>query len=299
MWLPWQPAVLAATALVAIVVATRGWPSTRVAIARAFAGEIALVLALYSLWQIAGQLSVMRVDGAMARGSSLWNIEQALHLPSELRLQQFLLDHPVLIQFCNGYYAIAHVPAVIAVLIWAFVWHRDRYPRLRNVLALLTGACLLIQLVPVAPPRLLPGLGFVDAGHLYGQSVYTAVGTGVSDQLSAMPSLHVGWAVLVALAVVLIGTSPWRWLVLLHPALTLVVVAGTGNHWWLDGVAAIAVLGVVALLEQSVQLALPGRSVPQLAGALASGSEAPSARPTGGPTAWAPDVEPVAVSSGP
>lgn len=299
MWLPWQPAVLAALALVALVVATRGWPSSLVAVGRAFAGEIALVLGLYALWQIAGQLSVMRVDGAMARGTSLWNVERTLHLPSELSLQQVLLDHPLLIQLCNGYYAIAHVPAVIAVLIWAFVWHRDRYPQLRNVLALLTGACLLIQLVPVAPPRLLPGLGFVDSGHLYGQSVYTAVGTGVSDQLSAMPSVHIGWAVLVAVAVVLIGTSPWRWLVVAHPVLTFVVVAATGNHWWLDGVGAIVVLGVVALLERSARAALGGRLVYPLSAAPVSGLGSPAGRGSGDPPPWSPDVEPVAASTGP
>jgi hypothetical protein len=258
-WLPWQAAVLAALVLATFVVTTRDGTSSRVAVARAFAGEIALVLGLYSLWQIAGQLSVMRVDGAMDRGASIWNIEKALHVSNELSLQRALLDHPLLIQLCNGYYAIAHVPAVIAVLIWAFVWHRDRYPQLRNVLALLTGVCLLIQLVPVAPPRLMPVLGFVDTGHLYGQSVYTAVGTGVSDQLSAMPSVHVGWAMLVAVAVVLIGTSPWRWLVVLHPVVTFVVVAATGNHWWLDGVAAIVVLVVVALFERKARVVVAGR----------------------------------------
>jgi hypothetical protein len=250
MWLPWQPALVAAMVLAVFALVARPSTSTRVTAARALAGELALILGLYALWQVAGQLSVMRVDGAIDRGRSIWRLEQALHLPSELSLQRALLEHPVLIQLCNIYYATAHVAAVILLLIWAFVWHRDRYPQLRNLLALLTGACLVIQLVPVAPPRLVPGLGFVDVAHVYGQSVYTAVGTGVSDQLSAMPSLHIGWAVLVAAAVVVVGTSPWRGLIVLHPLLTLIVVAATANHWWLDGAVAIVVLGGAVVVDR-------------------------------------------------
>ena len=95
----------------------------------------------------------------------------------------------------------------------------------------------------MAPPRLLPELGFVDTAHLFGQSVYGAVvGEGSFDQLSAMPSVHVGWAVAIGLAVVLVSTSRWRWLVLAHPIITIYVVVVTANHWWLDGIVAVAIL---------------------------------------------------------
>jgi hypothetical protein len=266
MWLPWQPALASALVLAGVVRAGRGWRDRRAVAARTFARELALVLGLYALWRIAGQLSVMEVDHALDRGRTVWHLEQTLHLPSELALQQVALAHPLVVQAANLYYAVAHVPAVIAVLLWAFIWHRGPYARVRNVLALLTGACLLVQLVPVAPPRLVPDLGFIDTAHRYGQSVYGAVGTGVSDQLSAMPSLHVGWAVLVGAAVVLLGTSPWRWLVVAHPALTLLVVAVTANHWWLDGVAAGAILGASVALDAIVRRRrrAPVVSVPRL-----------------------------------
>ncbi|HEX7443485.1 MAG TPA: phosphatase PAP2 family protein [Acidimicrobiales bacterium] len=249
MWLPWLPAlamalVVAGIALAARAVAARRVTDRRMAVAGMFAGEIALVLALYALWRYAGGLSVMQVDGAMDRGRSVWQLQRSLHLPSEAALQRLVLPHPLLVQAANRYYAVMHVPAIIAILFWAFVWHRDRYPIVRNCLAMVTAACLAIQLVPVAPPRMFPELGFVDTAHLYGQSVYGAVGTGISDQLSAMPSVHVGWAVLVGLAAVLIGTSRWRWIVLAHPVLTVLVVAVTANHWWLDGVVAVVLLGI-------------------------------------------------------
>jgi hypothetical protein len=95
-----------------------------------------------------------------------------------------------------------------------------------------------------------PGLGFVDTGLAYHQSVYTSLGRGAADQLSAMPSVHVGWAVAIGLAVVLISSSRWRWLVLLHPIATVLVVVVTGNHFWLDGIVASVIL-VVAYLAVS------------------------------------------------
>ena len=249
MWLPWPPALALAGVLVVFVVGSGRVADRRVVVARAFAGEIALILALYALWRFAGGISVMKVDHALDRGRALWDLERRIHLPSELTLQRAVLPHPLLVQAANRYYAVMHVPALIAVLIWAFVWHRDRYPLVRNTLALLTGACLLIQLIPLAPPRMYPGLGFVDTAHQYGQSVYGAVGTGISDQLSAMPSVHVGWAVLVGLAAVWFGTSRWRWVVVAHPVLTVLVVAVTANHWWLDGALAVVLLVVAAGLH--------------------------------------------------
>lgn len=255
MWVPWPYTMVAA-----VVLASAAWlvrPRSRVGTAlRPFALEAALVCTLYSLWRIAGKLSVRHVEGAQERALQIVEVQRWLHLPSELGWQQAIIDHPVIVQFANLYYAIAHVPAVIIVLLWLFVWHRADYPPIRNVLALLTGACLLMQLVAVAPPRFLPELGYVDTGHLYGQSVYTQLGTGAANQMSAMPSLHVGWAVLVGFAAVVASRSRWRWLVLAHPLLTAWAVVVTANHWWMDGIVAVAILAVAVAVETNVRRAL-------------------------------------------
>ena len=47
---------------------------------------------------------------------------------------------------------------------------RPAYRPIRRGLAVTTLLCLLVQLLPVAPPRMLPG--FTDTAALYGQSVY-------------------------------------------------------------------------------------------------------------------------------
>ncbi len=253
MWLPWQPAVIAATSLAAVGVPARRARDRRVALVGAFARETAIVLGLYAIWMYAGQLSVMQVTGALGRGRWVWQFEQALHLPSELTLQRAVLPYRGLVEAANSYYALVHVPALVAFLVWLFARHRDRYPTVRNVLAIATGAALAVQLVPLAPPRMLPRLGFVDTAARYHQSVYEPLGRGLAGQLSAMPSVHVAWAVLIGVAVWAIGRGPGRWIGPGHAVTTVLVVVVTANHWWLDGIVAVMLLGLAWALDHSVR----------------------------------------------
>jgi hypothetical protein len=149
----------------------------------------------------------------------------------------------------NVYYATMHFAALFVLLLWTFLRHRDRYAYWRTTIVLLTASCLLVQLLPVAPPRLLPEFGFVDTAAQYGQSVYAALSAVGPDQLSAMPSVHVGWAVLVAIAAWTLTTSRWRWLGVGHAIATVFVVVATANHFWLDGIVASALLGFVIVLQ--------------------------------------------------
>lgn len=251
MLLSWQTAFKMAVALIAVAMWVERLRRPRIAPAVAAAKEVSLVLALYALWQWAHDLAINKTAGAMEHARWLWHLEQSLHLPSELSLQRSLIDHRLVMQFLNIYYGGLHVPAVGILLAWLFFRHRDRYARVRTSLALMIGGCLTIQMIPMAPPRFLPELGFVDAGLMYGQSVYGRGGSGLSNQLAAMPSQHVGWSLVVGIAAVTISTSRWRWLVLLHPFLTVVSVTATANHWWLDGVVAGLVLAVAYLAQRA------------------------------------------------
>lgn len=256
MWLPWDIAAISAGVLAVVLVLTRrvvtadrrgrGWWLA--------AHEICLMLGLYALWQWVHERTITRTEGAIRHSTWVVNVQNRLHFPTELSVQHAVLPHPWLVQFLNGYYAIAHVPAMGILLVWAFFRHRTRYTWIRNTLALTTAGCLALQTIPVAPPRFRPDLGYVDTALRYSQSVYGRGGSGISNQLSAMPSIHVGWAVLVAVAVILASRSRWRWLVLLHPVLTVVAVVATANHWWLDGIVAVAILLIAGVLA-----ATPGR----------------------------------------
>jgi len=233
-----------------------------------FLRETGVVVGLYALWQLAGNLATGGFHAAIAHAWQIWNSERTLRLPSELDVQRLLLPHPLLSEFANLYYAIMHFGMLIAMLIWLFARHRDGYPAVRNAMAASTAICLLISFIPVAPPRLLSGVGIADLAAQYGESVYGAVGsTAGADQLSAMPSVHVAWSVLVAWAVISRARGRWRWLILLHPAATVFVVVATGNHFWADAIVAVVIDAAVISTQSLVvrYLRRPARVVPQAA----------------------------------
>ncbi|MGZ4676468.1 MAG: phosphatase PAP2 family protein [Acidimicrobiia bacterium] len=257
-WLQWQPAVVMAATSAAIGFAwwraDAGWQRAT----GTFCRELALVLSLYTIWILAGRLSVVRVDEGLANGRWVYHAQQSLHFPSETILQNWIIDRPWVARFTNGYYAIVHAPAMMITLLWLFVARRDRYSHWRTALAVTTFACLAIQFIPVAPPRMYPQYGFVDVARLFDQSVYGPIGQGISDQLSAMPSVHVAWALWVAAVVIDAGRSRWRWLVLGHPAATVFAVVATANHWWADGIVAGALLVIAVLLDGAVRRVVLG-----------------------------------------
>jgi hypothetical protein len=240
--LTWQhafetAAVLAVGGSIAAVSASR-----KVRAVGAFARETAVIGVLYGLWQLAGQVSVTGTDGALHRAHWIEDFDRYLPLPTEHSLQHAFLGDRLIIQTANLYYASMHMTMMLTFLIWLFVRHRDKYRPVRQVMAWTTLGCLLVQLVPVAPPRMLPG--FHDTALEYGQSVYS---NGLPiDQLSAMPSVHVAWAVIVGYYTWRISPSRWRVLGPLHAVLTILFVVITGNHWWLDGIVAVAILVVCA-----------------------------------------------------
>jgi hypothetical protein len=249
--LSWQQAVLLALGLglagLALVFAGRAAHAWRWGLhAGPFLREAGVVVGLYALWQLAGNLATGGYSSAIAHARWIWQAERTLGLPSEADVQRLLLPHPLLSQIANIYYATMHFGMLIAMLIWLFARHRGAYPAVRNAMAASTAICLFISFIPVAPPRLLPGDGVVDLAARYGESVYAAVGPAAgADQLSAMPSVHVAWSVLVAWAVITRARSRWRWLILLHPLVTVFVVVATGNHYWADGIVAAAIDAVV------------------------------------------------------
>ncbi|MEE9414528.1 MAG: phosphatase PAP2 family protein [Acidimicrobiales bacterium] len=253
MWLPWDLALYGAAALFAFgVVATRA-TSPRQRFAASFAREAAVVLVLYAIWIIAGRLSVYDVEGANGRAELLWDWQRTLLLPNEAALQKAVLPHSWLVQANNIYYAVMHVPVMVGTLIWIWIRHREHYSGLRNVLAGTTAASLLIQLIAVAPPRFVESFGVIDTPELYGQSVYSALGYRTAGQLQAMPSIHVGWAILVGWYGWRASRSGWRWLAIAHAVATMLVVVVTGNHYWLDGIVAGAIIVIAIPLEGVVR----------------------------------------------
>lgn len=259
--LSWQLATIMAacffTAAGLIRFTGRGRPSIAVPCLR----ESGLVVGLYALWQYAGTFSLMGTGDAMRRAQWIWDAERDWHLPSEAAAQHLVLPQPLLVEAFNIYYAVMHFTVLIVFLVWLFARHREHYGQIRAILVCFTAASLLMQLVPVAPPRMLTGVGLIDTAAFYNQSVY-AFGGSMADQYSAMPSVHVGWAMLIAFGVWRVTSGRVRWLALAHAVLTWVVVVATANHFWLDGIVATALLAI------AVAMVAGARVLPQAVGSL-------------------------------
>ena len=260
--LSWRQAAGAAACLALTSAALRAAHKPRLTPASLFTQETAFVVGLFALWQYAGSFALMGPGGALGRARWIWHVERVLKMPSETAVQRVFLPHPLLVQFFNLYYDLLHFPVLIACLIWLFVWHRSSYRWWRMTLVAFTGLSLVVQLIPVAPPRMLPETGLIDTGVIYHQSVYSNATGFNADQLSAMPSVHVGWAILVAIAIITTVRSRWRWLAVLYPVMTTLAVVVTANHFWLDGVVAALILLMVLTVQLLVRRLLAARAAP-------------------------------------
>lgn len=226
--------------------------------------ECAVLFALYAVWQFLLDRTVTSTTGAVSHGRWVWRLERTFHLPSERTVQRDILPHHWLITFLNHYYLITHYAGLLVCLAWAFLFHRSKYRWCRRMLIVSTALLTVpFQSIPVAPPRLLPELGLVDTAH----AKLSDVLYGLHDpgQLTAMPSVHVAWAVLVAMLVVCVSTSPWRWVAVAYPILTTIAVVSTGNHFWADGIVGGAIVLFTGLADRFVRQIRSARSVKELA----------------------------------
>ncbi|CAM5714042.1 phosphatase PAP2 family protein [Streptomyces griseomycini] len=208
--------------------------------------ELLLVAGLFLVYKAGRQLAAGHTGEARRNGHDVWRLERLLHLPGEGAVQSLLLRGDGLVQLANTYYAVVHFPATAAFLVWLYLRRPAHYPWARRALAAVTAAALVLHLVfPLTPPRMLAATGLVDTARVYGPSVYGPPQTDqLSNQFAAMPSLHFGWALMVAIGLIVATRSRWRRLWSLHPLLTLLVIVGTANHFWLDALVAAALLGL-------------------------------------------------------
>lgn len=215
--------------------------------------EIALLAVLFGVYNLGRLISAHHAGSAFEHADALRHVQTLIGLPSEARVQELALQVPDLARAANRYYAGVHFPLTAIVLLWLLIRRPAEYAKARWALASLTGLALIGHLVfPLAPPRMFPQYGWVDTAQQLGQSVYSAdAESGLANQFAAMPSLHVGWAFMVAVFLIRTTKSRWRWLWIAHPVITFAVVVVTANHYWLDGLIAIGLAIPLVLIFDS------------------------------------------------
>ena len=217
-----------------------------------FAGlELLLWTGLYAAYLALRGIAIAAPEEAVANASSLIHVERAAGVFHELAVQRWFMDLH-LEGFADAYYLLGFGPLTAGVLLYLGLRRPDAYRALRTWLLVgLAIASIGYLLLPTAPPRLVPHLGIADTVGLSGHDT-GSVGGIPFDPYAAMPSMHVGWSLLVALAVFRVTRRRiTRALFALHPLLMVVAVTATGNHYFIDQIAgvlvALAAVGLVAL----------------------------------------------------
>jgi membrane-associated phospholipid phosphatase len=195
-----------------------------------------------------------READAFANAYELLRLQALLGLNWERPLQEIALNNRWLLEFVNNYYLLGHLPVLVGTALWLFFRRPESYPWFRNafILTALFGVAIYVWL-PMAPPRFLPG--FTDTMKLYGFDVDGSAAGPFYNPYAAMPSLHTGWSVLSGAAIFACSRRLWgKILGVLLPALMVVSVIMTGNHYILDAVVGAALtalaIGLATLAER-------------------------------------------------
>ena len=199
------------------------------------------------------------------------SIEKALGLFHEQTVQRWFLGTPF-VTFFNIFYGTAHFIVTLGILIWLFIRKREFFGRYRTTLMATTVLALIgFTLFPLMPPRLFNSF---PPEHRYGggelavelhQPDYRFVDTlrdvgglwsfdskkldSVSNQYAAMPSLHIGWSTWCMLVLLRFAKRKWtKALAIAYPIVTLTAIVATANHFIIDAVGGLAIVGAGYLL---------------------------------------------------
>ncbi|XMN09385.1 bifunctional glycosyltransferase 87/phosphatase PAP2 family protein [Streptomyces griseobrunneus] len=239
--------------------------------------ELLLIRVVYSAY---AQVRLAATAGrplAEEHGRQIHAIEQWLHIDIELWVNHTVVQITWLREFFDYYYSTFHFIVPLTILGVLYARSPADYRWARTSIGFATLLALVgFWLYPLAPPRLMPGLGFIDTVHGVQDFAKPDYGTltTVTNQYAAMPSLHFGWSLWCGVVIVMLAPRMWmKALGLLHPLFTIAAIVATANHWVLDAVGGALVVslgfgltyllsGPRKLVTEEKQPAEPGRPEP-------------------------------------
>ena len=236
----------------------RLWRFTR----RVGAQEAVLVVIAFLVYFFIRGAVVDRAGEALSNGLDLIALERALGFYWELEWQSWIIDDYWAVRVMNWIYFWGHMPLVVVLAVFLFVWHRSTYGLIRTAF-LASGAIgvVIYALYPVAPPRLIPFAGYVDTMAVLDRVGYQAQeAQAFVNPYAAVPSLHFGWSMLLGGAFAWVGRRHTLVVVggVLWPVLMLFSIVMTANHFIIDAVfGAIVSLAGLAIAE-AMRRAQPG-----------------------------------------
>lgn len=214
---------------------------------RSVLAETAIVVLAVAAYFGARGLTESSAEVAVRHAHQVVALERDLGLYHEPQLQRLVISHDVALDLLNWIYIWGHWPVIAGVLFWLVRRHPPAFVVLRNAL-IVSGAIGIVVFVvyPVAPPRL-AGLGLVDSITTRSHAYRVLQPPAFVNQYAAIPSLHVGWDLLMGVTLVRYGQHLLvRVIGVLLPLAMATAVVLTANHYLVDGVigAAVALFGL-------------------------------------------------------
>jgi hypothetical protein len=213
----------------------------RASLSPAARAQIGLFLLAYLVYSAARWVTVGDLGVAKANADWIVGFEDRLGVASEASVQHALSGTWAL-WVLNHLYLAAQLVVLPGALVFLYQRSRPVYEKLRNtILATWLVSIPVYAAFPVAPPRL-ADIGLVDT--ITAQTGFALDGkltTSFYNELAAVPSLHVGFAVAIGVAVAAaVEHRAAKLLALLWgPTIALAVLA-TGNHFVFDIAAGVA-----------------------------------------------------------
>ncbi|MFF7266787.1 bifunctional glycosyltransferase 87/phosphatase PAP2 family protein, partial [Streptomyces sp. NPDC008159] len=208
--------------------------------------ELLLIRVTYAAYQRTRLQAAGSRAVAEEHARQILTVEKALFLDIEHWVNHAVVQVGWLRDFFDFYYTSFHFVVPLTVL-GVLYWRRPAdYRWARTAIGFTTVLALVgFFFYPLAPPRLMPGLGIIDTIHGvqdFSKPDYGTL-TEVTNQYAAMPSLHFGWSLWCGLTIAIVAPRWWmKALGLLHPTFTVAAIVATGNHWVLDAAGGAAVV---------------------------------------------------------
>jgi PAP2 superfamily len=221
----------------------RAWLSVR----HSLRSEAVAVLTVYGLYELARGLVVSDAEEADRHAQRLVALEQSLHLFLEANVQRAAHALPGLNGLLRIAYLTLHLAVTAGVLLWLHQRRPTVFPFVRTTLLLASGLAIIGYLAyPTAPPRL-AGIGITDTVSNGYADLNHGLVSSLYNPYAAVPSMHVGYAVIVAASLLRHGRRRLvRALGVLYPPFVLLVIVATGNHFFFDAAAGALVATLAA-----------------------------------------------------
>jgi len=191
-----------------------------------------------------------RAVAAFQHARQLISIERTLHVFVEPSVQAWASGSHLLVVVSTWIYINAQSSITLGALAFLYLFHNQRFYFVRNMFVVAMLIALLgYVFYPTAPPRMLPEWGFFDSvSDLTGVHPDNASVNAFFNQYAAVPSMHVGFAVMVGGTMVRVihnrlAQAAW----LIYPLVITFVTVVTANHFLADAFLGALTAGLGAL----------------------------------------------------